>query len=89
MTLSIKSSPLAGHEIDSLENKLGKLLSPRQANPEFVQKLRYRLTFEPGIKLESNKKYKALWIMAFALFSGGLVLFILSLLHPKAGKSPD
>jgi hypothetical protein len=75
------------NEIDAFENKLGSLLSPRQANPEFVQKLKYRLTYQPDIVLETRKKYKAVWIMAAALFSGGLILFILSLLLGKSGKS--
>jgi hypothetical protein len=89
MTLMIKNSPMNNYEFDSLEDKLGKLLSPRQANPEFVQKLKYRLTYEPGIKLESRKKFKALWILAIALFSGGFLLFIISLMNGNKVKTSD
>lgn len=75
------------NNIDSIEERLGTLLSPRQANPEFVKKLKYRLTSEPAIKLESNKQLNAVWILTSALFFGGLLLFIISFLHGKSGKS--
>ncbi len=89
MTLSIKSTLPEMNDIYFLENKLGKLLSPRQANPEFVQKLKTRLTSDPRITLEAKKQYKALWILAVALFSGGLLLFIIALLNGKTDRSSN
>lgn len=77
---------LPENEILNLESQLGKLLSIRQANPEFVQHLRYRLTTEPSVQLEKRNRLKAFLILAVALFSGGLIIFIASLLYGKSGR---
>lgn len=74
-------------ELSSLEDSLGKMLSLRQANPEFVQQLKHRLTYDPVVQVEARKKYTAIFILAVALFSGGFVVFILSLLFGRGGKS--
>lgn len=89
MTINVRNRQLEETDINSLETTLGNLLSLRQANPEFVQRLRTRLTYKPRITLETRKKYKALWICAVALFSGGLLIFILSLLFGKGSKPTD
>jgi hypothetical protein len=86
MTITVRNSQLDEKDINSLETRLGNLLSLRQANPEFVQTLKTRLTYKPRITLEVRKKYKALWFCAVALFSGGLLVFVLSLLSDKSGK---
>ncbi|NMB53408.1 MAG: hypothetical protein GYA15_01795 [Leptolinea sp.] len=83
MNRSERHNPLNNSDIHYMENKLGELLSPRQANPEFVQKLRTRLMVEPSITLERRRTYKAIWILAVALFSGGLLAFILLLIFGK------
>ncbi len=87
MSSTIKKTVLADDDINNLENKLGSLLSTRQANPEFVQHLRFRLTTEPMITVETRKRYTALLIMATALFSGSLIIFIISLISGKPGKT--
>ncbi len=74
-------------DISGLEDRLGKMLSLRQANPEFVQNLKHRLMYDPGVQVEARKKYTAIWILAAALFSGGFIVFILSLLFGRGGKS--
>lgn len=86
MGLPGKRTFLRENDINNLENQLGKLLSLKQANPEFVQHLRYRLTTEPVVQLEKRNKYKALLILAVAMFSGGLIIFIASLLYGKTGR---
>jgi hypothetical protein len=75
------------NEIAEFEGQLGRLMSPRQANPEFVQTLKRRLTTNPQITLEKRKKYKTILIFSAALFSGGLILFVISLLMGRAEKS--
>jgi hypothetical protein len=87
MALPGKRSNLPATEIDLLENKLEKMLSLRQANPEFVTTLRHRLTSQPTIQVETRKRYKAWLILAAALFSGGLIVFVISLLFGRSGKS--
>ncbi|GAP20594.1 hypothetical protein [Leptolinea tardivitalis] len=74
------------NEMELLESKLGNLLKPRQANPDFVAELKSRLTYEPVISVETRKKYKAIWVIASALFVGGLVVFILSLLSGRSDR---
>jgi hypothetical protein len=87
MALPGKRSNLPVDEIDLLENKLEKMLSLRQANPEFVTTLKHRLTSQPTIQVETRKRYKALLILAAALFSGVLIIFVISLLFGRSGKS--
>jgi hypothetical protein len=83
MISSERRNPLNERDIHLLESKLGELLSLRQANPEFVKKLKTRLMYEPSITLERRRTYKAIWILAVALFSGGLLAFILLLIFGK------
>jgi uncharacterized protein involved in exopolysaccharide biosynthesis len=72
---------------DPFENTLQKLLTPRQANPVFVKKLKNRLLSQPYITVEKRKQYKAFWIIAAGLFSGVLALFLLSLRRKKISVS--
>ena len=75
------------NDLSDFEGQLGKLLSPRQANPEFVQTLKRRLTTGPQTTLETRKQYKTILILSAALFSGGLILFVLSLIFGRSGKA--
>jgi hypothetical protein len=63
---------------DPFEYKLEKLLSPRQANPEFVKNLKHRLLTQPKITLETRRRYKAFWIIAAGLFAGAMTIFLFS-----------
>jgi hypothetical protein len=74
------------NDMTDFEGQLGRLMSPRQANPEFVQTLKKRLTTNPQITLETRRQYKTILIFSAALFSGGLILFVLSLLMGRQGK---
>lgn len=82
-----KIPPIENADVSGLEDRLGKMLSIRQANPEFVQKLKYRLIYDPEVRIEARKKYTAIWILAAALFSGGFIVFVLSLIFGRGGKS--
>lgn len=75
------------NDITEFEGQLGRLMSPRQANPEFVHTLKKRLITNPQITLETRNKYKTILIFSAALFSGGLILFVLSLLMGRQGKA--
>jgi hypothetical protein len=75
------------NELSEFEGQLGRLLSPRQANPEFVQTLKKRLTTNPQITLETRRKYKTIIVLSAALFSGALIIFVLSLLFGRSGKA--
>jgi ABC-type phosphate transport system permease subunit len=77
---------IQSNELNDLEGQLGRLLSPRQANPEFVQTLKKRLTTTPQITLETRRQMKTILILSAALFSGGLILFILSLIFGRSEK---
>jgi hypothetical protein len=74
------------NELSEFEGQLGRLLSPREANPEFVQTLKKRLTTNPQITLETRKQYKTILIICAALFSGALIVFVLSLLFGRSEK---
>lgn len=74
------------NDFNNLENQLGRLLSYKQANPEFVQQLRHRLTTAPAVQLEKRNQYKAFLIIAAALFSGGLIIFIASILFGRSNR---
>jgi ABC-type phosphate transport system permease subunit len=78
---------IQSNELNEFEGQLGRLLSPRQANPEFVQTLKNRLTTTPQITLETRKQMKTILILSAALFSGGLILFILSLIFGRSEKA--
>lgn len=78
---------IQSNELNELEGQLGRLLSPRQANPEFVQTLKRRLTTNPQITLETRKQMKTILILSAALFSGGLILFVLSLIFGRSDKA--
>jgi hypothetical protein len=75
--LELKKNELTD-EIAPFENKLGRLLSPRRANPEFVQNLKHKLLTEPAITVEIRRKYLAFWVIAAGLFAGALTLFLVS-----------
>jgi len=62
--------------MDPFEKRLEQLLSPREANPEFVEKLKYRLQSQPMITLETRRKIKAFWFLAAGLFVGALIIFL-------------
>lgn len=78
---------IQSNELNELEGQLGRLLSPRQANPEFVQTLKRRLTTNPQITLETRKQMKTILILSAALFLGGLILFVLSLIFGRSDKA--
>jgi len=63
-------------DADQFEYKLERLLCPRQANPEFVQKLKHRLLVPPRITIETRRQYKAFWVIAASLFAGALAVFL-------------
>lgn len=71
---------------DPFENKLERLLSPRQANPEFVKSLKHKLLNEPRITVEVRRKYMAFWVIAAGLFAGALAFFLIS---KKPGQQTD
>ncbi|NLF49622.1 MAG: hypothetical protein GX577_00655 [Leptolinea sp.] len=86
MAIPGKSSFQQENDINILENQLGRLLSYKQANPAFVQQLRRRLTTAPSVQLEKRNQYKAYLIIAAALFSGGLIIFIASILFGRSNR---
>ena len=63
-------------DADQFEINLERLLCPRQANPEFVQKLKHRLLVQPRITIETRRQYKAFWVIAASLFAGALAVFL-------------
>jgi hypothetical protein len=71
---------------DQFEYKLERLLSPRQANPEFVQSLKHKLLAQPNITVEARKQYMAFWVLAAGLFAGAMAFFLLS---KKSKQQPD
>ncbi|BCY19111.1 hypothetical protein hrd7_29600 [Leptolinea sp. HRD-7] len=75
------------NDLSDFEVHLGQLLSPRQANPEFVQTLKRRLITVPQTTVETRKQFKTILILSVALFSGGLILFVLSLIFGRSGKA--
>lgn len=75
------------NDLSDFEGQLGQLLSPRQANPEFVQTLKRRLTTGSQTTLETRKQFKTILILSAALFTGGLILFVLSLIFGRSDKA--
>ncbi|MEI8133337.1 MAG: hypothetical protein WCG34_12965 [Leptolinea sp.] len=78
MTAVPHQSSEAITDTDPFEYKLERLLCPKQANPEFVQKLKNRLLAQPRITIETRRQYKAFWVIAAGLFAGALAVFLFS-----------
>jgi hypothetical protein len=69
---------------EDLEGHLLSSLGPIQPNPEFVQRLKTRLTTEPVVTVERQSQLLAFVVMGLGLFFGAFlvwaVLFVKSLL---------
>jgi len=78
MTILTEKRFVLSDDVDSFEFQLERLSRPRQANPEFVKKLKHRLLTKPRITVENRKQYKAFWIIAVGLFAGALAVFLCS-----------
>lgn len=66
---------------DSIESQLEAFLSPVQPNPEFVHKLRTRLTREPSIVIERRNTLTAFVVTALGLFAGAFIVWIVLLIR--------
>lgn len=64
-------------QIMSYENRLQRSLHPVQPDPEFITKLRSRLTTSPSIILDTRSSRKAFIIISAGLFSGALLIWLL------------
>ena len=62
---------------EALENQLFSYLGQVQPHPEFVQKLKYRLTQEPSVTLERRSRMAAFVVAAMGLFFGALLVWIM------------
>ena len=60
-----------------LEKSLQFSLSPVQPNPEFVYRLRDRLTAPPSIMIEPRKTAAAFVIVMFGLFTGVFLIWLI------------
>jgi len=64
-------------EDSALEDRLFSALSPVQANPEFVDSLKVRLTSSPGITVERRTDLAAAAVIGFGLFAGVFAVWML------------
>jgi len=68
-------------KIDQIEGKLQKILHPVRPDPGFVYRLHHRLVTPPGIVLEQDTGRAVLILVAFGLFFGVLITWILRRWH--------
>jgi hypothetical protein len=66
-------------ELNGIEDRLTTKLHAYQPNPQFVNRLRTRLTNYPGIEVESHRNKSKILLVTTALL--GVVAFILWLIY--------
>lgn len=82
MATDMKAVRNRGQEIpEQLEYQLHSFLGPVQPNPEFVRRLRSRLTSEPAVILERRNTMAALVVAGLGLFGGALVVWMIFLIR--------
>lgn len=64
-------------EDSALEDRLFSALNPVQANPEFVDSLKVRLTRSPGVTVERRTDLAAAAVIGFGLFTGVFAVWML------------
>ena len=65
---------------EELEGQLFTALTPArpvQPNPEFVRRLKHRLTSQPAVTVEHRTEATVFVILAGALFSGALLVWLI------------
>ncbi len=65
---------------EELEGQLFTVLTPPrlvQPNPEFVRRLKHRLTTQPVVTVEHRTEAAVFVILAVALFSGALLVWLI------------
>ena len=70
-----------------LEGQLRSFLNPIVPRPEFVSRLKHRLTTEPPIIIERRSEAAALVILAFGLFFGALLVWIGFVIRSLTGRN--
>ena len=69
-----------------LENSLQFSLSPVQPNPDFVYRLRGRLTESPSIIMERKTTATAFVVVALGLFVGAFLVWLIRTIFKTVSK---
>jgi hypothetical protein len=70
-----------------IENELFSSLSPVNPDPVFVTRLEERLKTQPLIVLERNSVMGAYLVVAFGLFGGVLLIWLLNIIFTNIRKT--
>ena len=87
MSKSKKITVYGGYSVTDLERSLENVLSPVKPNPDFVHNLQSRLSSTPVVFLENRSAQKAYVMVAFGLFSGVLIFWLLNRFREKPATS--
>lgn len=67
----------AANGVDEIEERLSRLMRPIHPDPEFVDRLKTRLTNSPVVTLEERQRQSAYLILTGGLFFGALLIWML------------
>lgn len=77
------------HEEGELEGQLSSILSPVKPNPEFVSKLKHRLTTQPAIVVERRSEATIFVLASLGLFVGAVLVWLLYTLRLFFNRKPE
>lgn len=73
---------------EELEGELLSTLAPVRPNPEFVNRLKRRLTTEPVIVIERRTEAAVFVVLALSLFTGALLVWLIYTLLAILRRAP-
>ena len=76
-------------QAEDLEGHLLSSLGPVQPNPEFVLRLKTRLTTEPMITVERQSQLMAIVVAGFGLFFGAFLVWVILFVRSLLFKQPE
>lgn len=79
--LPLKKKARQWEDSGELEYQLQSFLNPVQPNPEFVTRLKVRLTTQPSVVVENRVKMTAFVVAASGLFAGAFLVWVIFLIR--------